>query len=591
MPIPTVSGTAIEVRGDDYFTLFMDPTPGDAPIIDPDAPLGLQFIGFSETADDMADNPTVQISPQPRPGASSANRMPDPNEWFMNEWWIFDRPVEFGNISTDKVITVDILNTFRDETHSFDAVDLSALPGVTNTAGNLLPPQNIRFLEQIKTDFTAAAAGASSFDANAIYTFDNAVISVRYTGTRIILFVFPPEKPVTEQLSWRSDIMRSRDQSEQRHSLRVIPRQVVSFDYKPQTEQNRAALRNVLKKSQFLQLGVPEWWDERPILNPSVADIAPGATVIPCNPDNAMFFADRSALILLPDDTFFDVSIISVQPGVSVTLDQATTFAIPLNSAILPLATGFLMGSPALSDWVVNLDKTSLNFEFFSTEDIAFTEAEFQANTFFEKHPVDSLLVMTDPNFVDGVTFSHQLVQDRTIVDSGVGRVDVNLVDAVGIPIRGKGVTIHSREDIWQWKQLLHFLRGSFKQFYLPTFQRDLPVTDAGYDLSSSSILIEDIGLTEIGFLPPFRDIFIQIGDPKADRHFVRRITNIIDNGNGTETVFLNAAPQGPVEVIPRSDVLISHAILCRIEGDVATFVHEYLGEATIRMKVRGLVQ
>jgi len=588
MPFPpTTSGTPDLTPGEGFFPLYMDATPGDAPPIDPDAPLGLKEIDITFFEDDMADNPRVFPRYHPRPGATSAVIYPDSNQWFMDEWWIFPRPVEFGNIVTDKTITVEILNTFRlQASHEFSSVDLSALSGVTNTLD--LPPFDIRFLEALTTDFTAAAAGEATFDANSIFTFDNAIIPVRMTGTRVILFLFTPEKPITEQLSFKTDIMRNRDQSEQRHGLRVVPRQIVDFDYKPQTEVDRAALRNILRTSQGLLLGIPEWWDERPILNPSANDIPIGVTVIPCNPDFAMFFAGRSALIILPDDTVIDVAIFSVQAGVSVTLAQATTVPIPLGSAILPLATGFLQGSPGLSDYPVKVQQTNLGFQLFSTEDLAFTEAEFQANDFFEKHPVDGLLVMSDPNVIDSVTFSHELIMDRTTVDSGVGLLDVKTTDLLGIPVRSKGVLIHSREDIWQWKQLLHYLYGSWRAFYLPTFQRDLPVVDAGYDLSSGTIDIKDVGLTDLGFDPPYRDVHMRLDD---GRSFTRRITSIIDNGDGTESVSLSSSPTVVSEVIAPEDILISFALLCRIEGDIATFVHEYLGEATLRMKVRGLAE
>jgi len=510
----------------------------------------------------------------------------DTSAWFMDQYWIDPNPVDFGNITSDKVVAIAILNTFRDGAHTFQSIDFALLPGITITANP--PPFVLPLLGQDNIAVTASLEGDPEFDDDAIFEFDNRSIAIRMLGQRVILFSFVPEKPIREQLTFRTNIMRSRDETEQRHALRTVPRQFVTLDYKPRTPKEAASLRNVLKTQQPFLFGVPEWWDERPILNPTLADLPIGTTVIPCDPDNAMFFADRSAVIILADDTVQDVSILSVQAGVSVTLDQPTFFPIPVGSAILPLATGYLSGSPGLSDYMVNLEQTELKFEFLSTEDIAFTDAEFAADPFFDKHPIDGFLVMTDPNVMRGQTFSHELIQERTRNDSGVGELDVHPVDDLGIPQFPKGVILHKRFDIWEWKKLIHYLRGSWKPFYLPTFQNDLPVVAPGYDLSSTSILIDFVGKTGAGFTPPFGDVLIEVLDD--GRQFVRRITAMVDNGNDTETVSLSASATGSPEIIPPDNIRISYAMLGRIEGDVVTFTHEYLGEATVQLKFKGTV-
>jgi len=574
---------AVDFEGTLYETLIFNPgnpAQGDGESIPPPPPTLFPLLwGDIRTADSVMNAPF-----SPRVVASAF--VGDTSGWFMDQYWIDPNPVDFGNITSDKVVSMAILNTFRDGAHTFLSIDFALLPGVTVTANP--PPFVLPLLGQDDINVTAALEGEPEFDANALFEFDNRTIAIRMLGSRVILFSFVPEKPIREQLTFRTDIMRSRDETEQRHALRVVPRQMVTLDYKPRTPKEAATMRNLLKTQQPFLFGVPEWWDERPILNPTEADLPIGTTVIPCDPDNAMFFAGRSAVIILADDTVQDVEIVSVQAGVSVTLTQPTIFAIPTGSAILPLATGYLSGSPGLSDYMVNLEQTELRFEFLSTEDIAFTDAEFAADPFFDKHPIDGLLVMTDPNVMRGQTFSHEIIQERTRNDSGVGELDVHPVDDLAIPEFPKGVILHKRFDIWEWKKLIHYLRGSWKNFYLPTFQNDLPVAAPGYDLSSTSIIIEFVGKTGAGFGPPFGDVLIEVLDD--GRQFVRRITAMIDNGNDTETVSLNASATGSPEIIPPDNIRVSYAMLGRIDGDVVTFTHEYLGEATVRMKFKGNV-
>ena len=583
------SGTSI-VPGVGHSPLFMTPTasaslPNIAPL---PGTQGGQILDITIWTDNNIGDNEFPLSDRMftfSPGVTGAAFI-DVNAWFLENWWIFPRPVDFGNITTDKTLTVDILNAFRYSDHTFLSVNLTALPGVTVSANS--PPFIIRTMEQLPLNFTAASAGVSIFDDDSIFVFSNRSVTVRMLGVRVILFPIPPEKPLTEQLSWKTNIMRSRDQSEQRHSLRIIPRQIVDMEFLPQTPVEEAQLRNAIRVSQPFLYGIPEWWDERPILNPTLADIAIGATVIPCNPDNAMFFADRSVIIIRPGGSSFDADLDSVQSGVSVTLTQPTIVPLEVGSAIIPLATGHLMGSPGLKDWLIGQWGTNLVFQFTSSADLAFSAAEFTANTFFDKHPLDGLLVMSDPNFVDGVTFSHEMIQKRTVVDSGVGQIDSKAVDDIAIPVRPKGVVLHNAADIWQWKKLLHFLRGSWTKFYLPTYQNDLPVNTV-FDLSAASVVIDFINQTNIGFGLPYRDVLIRELNG-AQRQFVKRVTNVIDNGDGTETVSFDSSPTGVFEEIAKENIMISWAILCRIDGDVATFEHEYLGEATLKMKVRGLV-
>jgi len=572
---------AVDFEGATFvFPLFNpgNPSIGEGESIPPLPPILREMLwGDVRTADNVQNQPF-----SPRVVASAF--VGDTSGWFMDQYWIDPNPVDFGNITSDKVATISILNTFRDGSHTFLSIDFAALPGITITANP--PPFVLPLMGQDEIDVTAALAGEPEFDADALFEFDNRDVAIRMLGTRVILFTFVPEKPITEQLTFKTDIMRSRDQTEQRHALRIVPRQFVELDFKPQDAIERALLRNILKTSQPFLMGVPEWWDERPILNPTEADLPIGTTVIPCDPDNAMFFAGRSAIIILPDDSVQDVAINTVQAGVSVTLQQATTFAIPVGSAILPLATGYLSEMPRLRDQMVEVEQTDLKFEFLSTEDLAFTDAEFAADPFFDKHPIDGFLVMTDPNVAASATFTHSLTQDRTRNDSGVGELDVHPVDDLAIPGRAKGVFLHDAFTIWQWKKLAHYLRGSWKPLYLPTFQNDLPVAAPGIDLSSTSFIIEFVGKTAAGFGAPYRDVLIEVLDD--GRQFVRRITAMIDNGNNTETVSLNTSPTGTPEVIPPDNIKVSYAMLGRIDGDVVTFVHEYLGEANVRMKFKG---
>jgi hypothetical protein len=81
----------------------------------------------------------------------------------------------------------------------------------------------------------------------------------------------------------------------------------------------------------------------------------------------------------------------------------------------------------------------------------------------------------------------------------------------------------------------------------------------------------------------PYRDLRIQLDDGSVE---YKRITDVTDNGNGTETITVDSVI-GSAGFSEIADTMISFMRLCRIEGDTAQFTHLYLGEAQLRFTVR----
>lgn len=172
------------------------------------------------------------------------------------------------------------------------------------------------------------------------------------------------------------------------------------------------------------------------------------------------------------------------------------------------------------------------------------------------------------------------------MIDNDFGRRVQYPTGPIGNPMTPKIAALDDVESVWAWRQLLGYLRGSWRSFYLPTFQKDLPVVTS-LDLGSTSFQVEFVAAARyIGTNTPRRDILIRLAD---GRQYVRRITSVADNGDGTETVQLATAPEGAAEVIQAADVMVSYATLVRIEGDAATFEHERPGAASLRFVTTGV--
>lgn len=167
------SGTPKE-PGQGFAALFMDPTPGVvpniAPIPNPGAIGGAVLDNTDWTDNNIGDNPRLEFRPAP-PHVGAF--LLDINSWFVDQFWIIPRPVDYKNILSAKTVTVAVLNTFRYDDQQLTSIDEAALAviGVSITAGAARPAR-IRRSEQITLDFAAAFDGASTFDTRIDFTFD-----------------------------------------------------------------------------------------------------------------------------------------------------------------------------------------------------------------------------------------------------------------------------------------------------------------------------------------------------------------------------------------------------------------------------------
>lgn len=545
----------------------------------PDQEIGGELTDFSDWADNLSDNPRVSAPAQSGLLGLTSGFLLGINDWFMDQWWITPNPVDFGSVSSPKVIDVDVLNTHR--TGDFSLTALGTLPsGVTSPATF---PQDINFFEVITLQFTAAPQGDPTFSQFVDFVFTNETPTVQFLGTRVVIFPFPPELPVTEQLSWLTNIMEHRDQTEQRHSLRTRSRKRIAFTFMPKDDQEAALIKNaVLTKQPFL-FGIPEWWDLRRTTNTTT--LAVGTTVISCNPDNADFTAGEPVLIRRPDATFEDGTIDSIIAGTSITLEQGTSGTIPPGSFIIPILTGYVVQSPVYADELNAQQRIRIEFDAVEAPERAFSDAEFTSSS-FTKH--NGLLVFDDPNMVSsGKPQTRQLVFPRGRMDSGVGIIQQFPHGTVARASGRKEALANTSASLWNYRRLLEYLRGSWKDFYLPTFQNELPLEGASFDLNLQTIVIKNVGINEITIDDPHKTAFFRV--ISDGRIFLADVTGSVDNGDGTESLTLATPPKGTSEVITTDDLQIGWAELCRIEGDVATILHEQIGQARIRINVRGV--
>lgn len=152
---------------ENVYSIPGNPAIGDAP--DPNAPLGVRVIDLSDLSDDMGEH----VGHVDTPYGTVSGATIDAGAWFVDRFWIIPNPVDFGNILSDKPLTVTILNAFRSQDHELTDIDEATLAtlGVTITAGPDRPAR-LRVSEQISYTFTATLDGIPTFDTPIDFTFD-----------------------------------------------------------------------------------------------------------------------------------------------------------------------------------------------------------------------------------------------------------------------------------------------------------------------------------------------------------------------------------------------------------------------------------
>lgn len=494
-------------------------------------------------------------------------------DWFLDGIWRQPDPIDFGNVTASKQRQMTIHNTSRSSIQ-LTAIDLSALSGVTAIAPGL--PRTIEAFDTITLTFEAGVTGNPAFDDDAILTIDGLLLPTRMLGRRVIIFNMLPDVPIVESVSWLTDNMVSIEGPEQAFSLRRAPRSKVVLTQKLTDDVERTTQQNLIQGAGFLRQGVAMWWQARQITSAALLT----DTVIQADTTDMEIRVDGDISFYNPNDhTFVEAEVQSFTVS-AITLSQQIGIALPENTFVMPLTYGFQSKVSNFGDYPSTLiQRSSITFNLLEYVDIGALDMSY-----FTTHPTDGLPIITASQEFDGALRIGQISQDLQILDSATGDNSVFRREVLGRWGQNVLVRLNSMTDQHAWRQFLHFIRGSWGAFYIPTNMNDLPL-DANFTLGGNTFTMPSMGTESlINERAPRRDLKLVIDGTT----YYRRITAVSDNGT-IETVTLDGVIPGSGS-IPVADCRISWLTLSRIVGDSATFKHTRLGEAELRFVTRGVI-
>lgn len=413
-------------------------------------------------------------------------------------------------------------------------------------------PTTFAALESRIYQLAVSITGPAVINATYRFDFPTEALVLSVTGNRVTVWPFQPNwaQPMTEQLSWLTDVMEAYDGTEQRVELRTYPRRELSYEVTAY-QQDQQRMDAILFDWQARIFALPIWMD----VGFTQAAVAVDDTVIQVNTDDLDYHANGLAVLLHGSGSFETVEIESLT-STQLILKRPLQQSWPANTRIYPARTARMQQtqrvahlSPALADGL---------FTFSIVDNDNDPAVESAAS--YRSIPV--LEIRPKVQGVAGADYQRKI----SVIDHDVGIQTVD--DASGKPVSTRDYhwVEHGRPAISALRAWLFARKGRLMPIWIPTWRMDITLVS---DVLANALSIDIAHISYTRFLTHSvnrRDVRIQLVDGSV---FYRRITDAADNGS-YETLTIDA--DMGVSITPDDVSMISFMELHRLGSDAIAF-------------------
>lgn len=506
------------------------------------------------------------------PSLPSQNFSGDCLPTFGSEVW-FDKIhvipdlIALGNILSTQVRQIQVFSSFRSGNKELTTVDNNAGAGINITLPTL--PFALEPYATLAVGVTISPEGPPVINGNITFNTDVRTAVVLITGQRVTVFTARPETPVEEVLEFLTDVMEARDGTEQRVTVRSVPRQRLTLKFLEE-ELERQNLDNLLFDWLARVWGVPIWQEERRLQ----ADAAATDLTVQVDTTFSQFRAGGLALVFTDQ---FDAEALEIDSLTASSL----TFTSPLlrahsasNTTVMPVNLAYARTQPSAPRLRLGQQRLTMEFVTLDNQDVSDSSA-------FSVYKTKVLL--DDPNLVlGGDRKGGQWTRRVEVLESPSGDPRQFGVTDRSRLVSSKGFFADGAQGVWQVRQLVHALKGSRISFYLPTFQNDLTLEA---DIGASATTFD---VTKTGFhdFVQGRQPFGAVTLVKTDgTRITRDITGTAEFDDDTDRITIDTAFDSVA--IPTSEVArMELTMLVRIRDDKVSFTHTRPGRAVVEMDV-----
>lgn len=445
---------------------------------------------------------------------------PGINEIFYNRIHVTPNPVEFGNLTKNESVLVNVFNAFF-TTSQLDSIVEIATPGLT-LSGQPSPPTVFGALES--RDYTLDAAldvGPPIINASYQFNFAGAINDpiLLVTGIRTNPFPYLFQPGTRESLQWRTQILMANNGSEQRVQVRRKPRQVFEGSIGIPTGQG-TALDLLMFGWRSNSFAVPISTEGRGL----ISDTNTSSPNIDVNTDYGDFRVGGFAAIY---NTHLDFELVEI---LSFTTNQIISSiniskVYPAGTKVFPVHIALMESNPVRS---TNGYNQRLDFTFLVTSGLELTTGS--APTQYK-----GLDVFLDEQLEQGgfVKETYNKRIDIVDYDTGVRRSSSPWLKTK--EQREFLQVFESQQEVWEYREWLGRRQGRLVPFWMPTFEKNFTVTSAG--LITTILLVLDENQIALG--QPRTDIAI-FTDSGVLLREITGTTDLGDNLQLTLDVTLN---------------------------------------------------
>lgn len=524
---------------------------------------------------------TRGVKPGYQKFSHAAYVMPGYDEDLFNHFLVVPSALALGNLLSDQAKTLEIANMYFIDKEVSGVVNHAGgginFPGLPSLPVTLHPFSSLIVSVAISAAGQPTINGTIELDAADVGGANPQALSVPVTGQRITLWVWSPEQFYTEEIQWATDVIESYDGTEQRISMRLTPRQVLTFTNFQTDPQQDIQMRLALFNWMAQVWGVPIWWEQAPM----TAQMNSGDVSIPVNTANADYRVGGLVFIRNPmnQTEAFEINTITTN---AITITSGAVNTYPKGSQVMPIRTAYAKTQTQQQVYIVGAEKLNIQFTTLDNVDLSAIAGSFTT--------YQGLVVLDDINFVDDMLSESMDRHGVVAMDNISGILYQQFATDRSRVYSIKTWWTDTKDQIWPIRQFFHALRGSQKTFWLPTNRNDLQLA-ASISGGATTFSVKYSGYSLFGLdkngLPmrPFGDLRITLTNGTK---ILRQILGAVSVGGVTETFTVDSTITATTLTVSQV-ARIEFLQLMRIADDKALLTHDHPGRSQIVINCVGV--
>jgi len=361
----------------------------------------------------------------------------------------------------------------------------------------------------------------------------------------------PPLLGMKEIYEWNTDVMRSKDGSEQRMSIRSTPHLTIQHDVYLNNEQEQARVESLLFGYAKQSWAVPMWSE----YTTHAGNIAAGDTQILFDTSEADYHDGGFAIIWQTPQSFEIVAIGTVASD-RLNLSSPAGFSWGGSQLIMPVRLGYLRSSSMFKSTADGQAHYSCTYSIYDNELLTGYVADTTYNS----------LTVIDKSSHEDKGLELSVDSDPFVQDYGLGDFDFFSDSDYNIYVQGHTFRNKGRTEVWNFKLLLHSLFGRQVPVWVPTDKADF-VLKYAVGGAATILTMEAAGWAQYMQLNAFRThLAFYFTDGTMIFREVTALEKIEDSGGNLTTNVTLAVPLA--RAVQPGDCVISFLDKCRLSSD-----------------------